>query len=113
MAAPAVLLGAGQLGLLSSRGRATIVPSCTPSLLFFLRVRLPRGCWANPLRHSFPAPLSFHWSRTKCGPSLHQWHPGGAAHHWGHRSCGTPCFLWGQTATSACRRFVGSSQASE
>ena len=62
--------------------------------LFHLRLRPQRqsGCWASPLRRSFPSTTSFHLSRTRCGPSMHRRHPGGAAHHWGRRCCEILCF---------------------
>ena len=35
------------------------------------------GRWVSLLRRSFPAPPSFHLSRTKCGPLPHRRRPGG------------------------------------
>ena len=60
--------------------------------VFGIRARPRRGCWASPIRRSFPSPTSFHLSRTRCGPSIRRRHPGGAAHRWGRRCCETLCF---------------------
>ena len=82
LVAPARPVGRG-VGLPSSGGAQQSTQATRhPEYLFQLRVTLRSGCWASPLRRSFPSATSFHLSRTRCGPSIHRPHPGGAAHHW-------------------------------